>query len=87
MANHISFEPKQLSAVLLGAVPARAQDVLQKRFGLGKGQERMTLDAIGKTTALRANAYAKLRILHLIISANQMYTMMRWHTLPNCAPA
>jgi len=49
MAKEISFEPKDLTAALLGAIQPRAQDVLQKRFGLGEKQERMTLDAIGRT--------------------------------------
>ncbi|MDP3989170.1 MAG: sigma factor-like helix-turn-helix DNA-binding protein [bacterium] len=49
MAKDISFEPKELTSVLLGAVAPRAQDVLQKRFGLADSSERMTLDAIGRT--------------------------------------
>lgn len=44
----VSFNPKQVSARLLKALPERARDVLVNRFGLGKETKRQTLDAIGK---------------------------------------
>ncbi|NTV44142.1 MAG: hypothetical protein HGA67_00395 [Candidatus Yonathbacteria bacterium] len=48
MANNaFTFNPKQVSKRLLGALPDRGRDVLSKRFGL-EGDERYTLDAIGK---------------------------------------
>ena len=43
----ITFNPKQVVKRLLGALPARAQDIISGRFGLN-GDKRMTLEAIGK---------------------------------------
>lgn len=45
----ISFKPKQVTAKLLTALPARARDVLEKRYGLGKDGETHTLESIGQT--------------------------------------
>ncbi|MCR4275047.1 MAG: hypothetical protein NUW02_03350 [Candidatus Campbellbacteria bacterium] len=44
----ISFNSKQVTKRLLGALSARAQDVLIKRYGLGDKVKRMTLEAIGE---------------------------------------
>jgi hypothetical protein len=44
----ISFKPKQVTKKLLSALPERARDVLEKRYGLGKDGETSTLEAIGK---------------------------------------
>ena len=44
----ISFKPKQTVKRLLSSLPDRARDVLIHRYGLGKDDKRMTLDAIGK---------------------------------------
>lgn len=44
----ISFNPKQVTKRLLGALSSRAQDVLVKRYGLGDKVKRMTLEAIGE---------------------------------------
>src|SRR4051812_48591548 len=44
----ITFKPKQVTKRLLSVLPARAQDVMVSRYGLGKDTERMTLEAIGK---------------------------------------
>lgn len=43
----LSFKPKDATKKLLGVVSERAQDVLTKRYGLGKSSTRMTLEAIG----------------------------------------
>ena len=45
----ISFKPKQVTKKLLGALPERARDVLEKRYGLGKDSESHTLESIGQT--------------------------------------
>jgi DNA-directed RNA polymerase delta subunit len=45
----IQFKPKQSTKRLLAVLPDRARDVLTSRYGLGKSDEKMTLDAIGKT--------------------------------------
>lgn len=45
----ISFKPKQVSKKLLGALPDRAKDVLEKRYGIGKEEETSTLESIGQT--------------------------------------
>ncbi|MFA6601698.1 MAG: sigma factor-like helix-turn-helix DNA-binding protein [Candidatus Paceibacterota bacterium] len=44
----ISFKPKQTVKRLLSSLPDRARDVIICRYGLGKDEKRMTLDAIGK---------------------------------------
>lgn len=48
MSKDINFKPKQVTKKLLGVLPERAQDILTKRYGLGKSVERMTLESIGK---------------------------------------
>lgn len=45
----ITFKPKQVTKKLLAALPDRARDVLEKRYGLGKDGETYTLEAIGQT--------------------------------------
>lgn len=45
----ISFKPKQITKKLLGALPERAKDVLEKRYGLGADGETHTLEAIGQS--------------------------------------
>lgn len=45
----ITFKPKQVTKKLLMALPDRARDVLEKRYGLGKDGETYTLEAIGQT--------------------------------------
>lgn len=44
----LSFKPKEVTKKLLLTVSKRAQDVLSKRYGLGKSADKMTLEAIGK---------------------------------------
>ncbi|HEY9583477.1 MAG TPA: sigma factor-like helix-turn-helix DNA-binding protein [Candidatus Paceibacterota bacterium] len=44
----VKFKPKQTTKRLLSTLPDRAREVLEKRYGLGKNVEKMTLDAIGK---------------------------------------
>jgi hypothetical protein len=44
----ISFKPKQVTKKLLAALPERARDVLEKRYGLGPNAETFTLEAIGQ---------------------------------------
>lgn len=45
----ISFKPKQATKKLLSALPDRARDVLEKRYGLGKDADSQTLESIGQT--------------------------------------
>lgn len=45
----ITFKPKQVTKKLLAALPERARDVLEKRYGLGADGETYTLEAIGQT--------------------------------------
>lgn len=45
----ISFKPKQVTKKLLQALPDRAKDVLEKRYGLSKEGETSTLESIGQT--------------------------------------
>lgn len=45
----LSFKPKQVTKKLLDTLSKRSQDVLIKRYGLGKETEKMTLEAIGQS--------------------------------------
>ena len=45
----ITFKPKQVTKKLLSALPERARDVLEKRYGLGVDGEMFTLEAIGQS--------------------------------------
>jgi hypothetical protein len=45
----ISFKPKQVTKKLLSALPDRAKDVLEKRYGIGKEETSSTLESIGQT--------------------------------------
>lgn len=45
----ITFKPKTVTQKLLSALPPRARDVLEKRYGLGKDLDIYTLEAIGQT--------------------------------------
>jgi len=44
----ITFKPKQVTKRLTSVLPERSRDVLKNRFGLGKNQSKLTLEAIGK---------------------------------------
>ncbi|MEK9131594.1 MAG: sigma factor-like helix-turn-helix DNA-binding protein [Patescibacteria group bacterium] len=44
----ITFKPKQVVKQLILALPERARDVVQSRYGLGKETKKMTLESIGK---------------------------------------
>ncbi|KKW27056.1 MAG: RNA polymerase sigma factor [Parcubacteria group bacterium GW2011_GWF1_52_5] len=46
-AKALVVNPKDTVKALLTALPARAQDVIRQRYGLGKSSERATLEAIG----------------------------------------
>lgn len=45
----VNFKPKAVVKRLLSALPERARDVVESRYGLGERAERMTLESIGKT--------------------------------------
>lgn len=45
----ITFKPKQITKKLLGVLPDRARDVLEKRYGLGTDSNSFTLESIGQT--------------------------------------
>ncbi|HRH25869.1 MAG TPA: sigma factor-like helix-turn-helix DNA-binding protein [Candidatus Paceibacterota bacterium] len=44
----LTIKPKQVVKKLVSVLSERARDVIISRYGLGKDNERMTLDAIGK---------------------------------------
>ena len=48
MKNQLPIHPEEATKRLFGVIPKRTKDVLEKRFGLGKNSQRMTLDAIGQ---------------------------------------
>lgn len=48
MVEKITFKPKQVTKKLLAVLPERAQDVLTRRYGLGKDTTPTTLEAIGQ---------------------------------------
>ena len=45
----ITFKPKQVSKKMLSALPDRARDVLERRFGLGADGQVHTLESIGQS--------------------------------------
>jgi hypothetical protein len=45
----ITFKPKQVTKALLGVLPERARDVLEKRYGLRDKGDVYTLEAIGQS--------------------------------------
>jgi len=47
--NPLTIKPKQIVKALLKSLPDRAQEVIVRRYGLGKDTEKMTLEAIGKS--------------------------------------
>ena len=46
--SQLPIHPEEATRKLFSTIPKRTKDVLEKRFGLGKNTERITLDAIGK---------------------------------------
>jgi hypothetical protein len=44
----ITFKPKQSTKRLLAGLPTRAREVIVSRYGLGKEEDKMTLEAIGE---------------------------------------
>ena len=48
MKSQLPVHPEEATKKLFSVLPKRTKDVLEKRFGLVKNGERMTLDAIGK---------------------------------------
>lgn len=49
LQNMISFKPKQITKALLGVLPDRARDVLEKRYDLNGHGDSLTLEAIGQS--------------------------------------
>jgi DNA-directed RNA polymerase delta subunit len=45
----LKSKPKQVTKKLVGVLPARAREVIIKRYGLGTNAGRMTLESIGQT--------------------------------------
>lgn len=44
----IRFKPKKVTKNFISVLPERAQDIIVKRFGLGKDSRKKTLESIGK---------------------------------------
>lgn len=47
MSIHLSFQPNNVTKKLIVVLPDRARDIILARYGLGKNNEKMTLEAIG----------------------------------------
>lgn len=47
MSIHLSFQPNNITKKLVVVLPERARDIILARYGLGKNNEKMTLEAIG----------------------------------------
>jgi len=43
----MNIDAPKITDELLGALPKRAKEVLERRFGIGKARERKTLESIG----------------------------------------
>jgi hypothetical protein len=48
MKTKLTFSPKQVVKALTGSLSARSREVIEARYGLGKGTKPLTLEAIGK---------------------------------------
>ena len=48
MSNYLPVHPEEVTKKLFSVLPKRTKDILDKRFGLSKNTDRMTLDGIGK---------------------------------------
>lgn len=49
MSVSITFKPKQVTKNLLSVLSPRSQEVLERRYGLGKNTKKETLESIGKS--------------------------------------
>lgn len=49
MSVSITFKPKQVTKSLLSVLSPRSQEVLERRYGLGKNTKKETLESIGKS--------------------------------------
>ncbi len=49
LSTKVNFKPKAVIKRLLTALPDRARDIVESRYGLGEKAEPMTLESIGKT--------------------------------------
>lgn len=47
MSIQLSFQPDNITRKLIIALPERAREIILARYGLGKNNEKMTLEAIG----------------------------------------
>ena len=57
----ITFKPKQITKKLLSALPERARDVLEKRYGLGTDTNPFTLESIGQTYGITRERVRQIR--------------------------
>lgn len=48
MKYQLPVHPEEATKKLFGVLPKRTKDILERRFGLGKNPERLTLEAIGQ---------------------------------------
>lgn len=46
--SKLTFKPKVVTKRLVAVLPERAQDIINRRYGLGEDDTRMTLEAIGQ---------------------------------------
>lgn len=73
--NMITFKPKQVTKKLLTALPDRARDVIEKRYGLGKDGETYTLEAIGQTYGITRERVRQIENYALsVIRKSDVYT-------------
>ncbi len=67
--NNLSVHPEVATKKLLGVLSKRMKDVIELRFGLGRGGERLTLEAIGnkygitreRVRQIEADALSRIR--------------------------
>ncbi|GIW68920.1 hypothetical protein D6792_00060 [Candidatus Parcubacteria bacterium] len=73
----LSFRPTKVVDRLLREVPERVRDVLTRRFGLGKDEERQTLEAIGKRYGITRERVRQIELYGLsLIRKSAVYREM-----------
>ena len=87
MKSQLPVHPEEATKKLFSVLPKRTKDVLEKRFGLGKSAERMTLDGIGKgygitrerVRQIEADGLSRIRKSESIKELSGVFTALENH--------
>src|SRR3989344_8339012 len=87
MKSQLPVHPEEATKKLVSILPKRTKDVLEKRVGLGKKSERMTLDGIGKgygitrerVRQIEADGLSRIRKSESIKELRGVFTALEKH--------